>query len=121
MNVEKTGIAVAAATTDEIARFEVESFTEMGLQIKNAGNTNPLDAFEIWFKTSTNSPEEKLAGISTDYTSPSYPIRSATNLTTLAAGSTGHVFMSVAGIKTIILKASSGTGATTAEVYAQLD
>lgn len=116
MNIKKLAIAVALATTDEILRVDVSSFTELGLQVKNTG-ANPLDAFEVWGKTHLDAPEELLASVAGDFSAPVYPMRNASAMVTLAAAATGHLFMSVSGLAVVILKASSSTGATTAEVY----
>lgn len=120
MNITKTAIAVAVATTDEIASIEVADFTSLSLQVTNTG-AGALDAFEVWAKFASGGLPVKVLGLSTDYTTPVFPAKSGSQDLTTVPATTGarHAFLDVSGFHTIILKASAATNPTTVALFGQ--
>jgi len=118
MNVNVVNAVVPAATTGDVMSVVVESFEEAGFMIKNVGSL-AFDVFQVYAKMSASGPEVPLALIATDYTSPAWPIRRGTSPVTLAANATAFLFLNVAGIHTLIFKASNNHATTTGLVDIQ--
>lgn len=124
--LNKTGVAVAVATTDTIADLTLSGALDVCIEIKNTG-ANPLDAFVILAQATdaavgAASPGNfvPILSVTGDYTTPKYPLQRATvDPTTLAAGASTMLFLKGAGISTLRLQASAGVGATTVEVHAR--
>jgi len=111
MNIHAVAVPVAVATTGEVLRVNVEHFEELGLSITN-NTVNALDAFQLLAMFSKEGPEVPLATIAGDFSTPLWPLRRADAMVTLAGSATGKLFMNVAGIHTLILKASANTTIT---------
>lgn len=110
--------AVAIATTDEIASINVEAYKSVGIQLRNVG-VNPLDALEVWGKVAPEATEVSLLSAAPDYTTPTYPcVKASASPITLAAGASAWMALDVSAFASIIVKASSGGGATSLDFFA---
>lgn len=110
--------AVAAGSTDEIAAINVESYSKVGIQLRNVG-ANPLDALEVWGKVAPEATEVQLLSVAADYTTPVYPcVKASASPITLAAGASAWMALDVSAFASIIVKASSGGGATSLDFFA---
>lgn len=114
-----TGTGTLTATaTDVVATINTESVRTLGLEIKNTGS-NPLDVFDVYVKMTPDANLVKVSTVATDYTNAVYPITKASaSPVTLASAATVWMFMDVTGVAQVVLKASSGTGATKLDIHA---
>lgn len=118
MQLNLSAVAVALATTDEVARFDTKEARILAIQIKNAG-ANPFDAFTLVGRVSDAAPDMTVASAALDYSTPNYPIMKTVGApVTLAAGATGYVVIDCSAFSQMALKLSAGTGATTADINA---
>lgn len=110
--------AVAVASTDAVAVFNVENTKTLGIQVKNTGAA-ALDAFELWGKVSPSADAVKFSGVATDYTSPVYPVlKASASPVALAAGGNVWLFVNTEGLSEVQIRASSAVAATTLKINA---
>lgn len=96
----------------EVARVNVADFQKGSFQIRNDG-ADALTNFEVWvrvFNDKNNiSDLVRIAYQATDYSSPQFPMLRASALVTLASGDNGFLFLDVATINEVVLKAKATT------------
>lgn len=119
MNVKKLAVTVPLATTDPILDIDVSDLEEIALTIENAG-ANAFDAFQVLMKAHKDADEIIVASIAGDFSTPVFPLRRCIGTpVSLAVGNHATIFLSVAGMARLILKASAAVGASQANIWGQ--
>lgn len=117
MKLNLSAVAVALGTTDEVLRVDTEHIRIMSLQVKNVG-ANPLDVFEVWGYVTETGDAISLLSVAGNFTTPIYPLLQASaSPVALAAAEKVWMVLDVSAFALIVVKASSGTGATTVDFH----
>lgn len=117
-NVLPKYTAPTTPTGDIDGEIIVDGCQELGLYVKNLHGSNALNAFQIHGRFAKGGALVPIATVAGDYSTPNWPVRKASALVTLGAGIVGTLFMSVAGLYSVVLKAQFATANGTLDVEA---
>lgn len=119
--ISKTGTALQASTPEVFALEIPSGAKNLWLTIKNTDGVNPLDIFEVWYRTHPDADRVAIALLAANYAAPKQPIKGCeASFATLAADTAGMLWLDVEGVYDIQLKASGSGGDVALTIHGTL-
>lgn len=122
--IEK-GVTVPLATTETILDVKLNNITDnsryLRIRVKNNGPTNPFDALSLILYVHPDGNPVTLATTALNAPTVGFPSgrliwSSGSNLHQLAADAIAELVVDISGLSRVVLQASAGTAAVTADV-----